>query len=313
MALTLIEAAKLAANQGKTVNAAVISMFARASALLAALPFKNIAGNAYQYTREGDLPGVAFRGVNESFTESTGVVNPFVESLRICGGDLDVDRFIVQTQGAQVRATHELMKVKSLAAELTRVIIKGDAEGNPREFDGLQKRITGGQLIANAAGSGGAALSLLKLDELIDAVPEESGRVLVMNKALRRRLTVAARTTSVGGQIDYVLDEFGRQVTRYNGTPIITTYPRNDGTDPIAFDEAHAGGGTANGTSIYCLALGDGLVTGIQNGGIDARDLGELDASPFFRTRVEWYAGMCIEHGRAAARLYSIADGVVTV
>jgi hypothetical protein len=312
MALTLVEAAKLAANGGKTVNAAVISMFARASALLAALPFKNIAGNAYQYTREGQLPGIAFRGVNEAYPESTGVLNPLVESLRICGGDLDVDKFIVQTQGAQVRATHELMKVKALAAEITRVIIKGDAEANPREFDGLQKRIVGSQLIPNATGSGGAPLSLLKLDELLDTVPEESGRVLVMNKALRRRLTVAARTPAVGGQIDYVIDEFGRQVARYNGTPIITTYPMNDGTDPIAFDEAHAGGGTANGTSIYCLALGDGLVTGIQNGAIEARDLGELDTAPFFRTRVEWYAGMCIEHGRAAARLNSITDAPVT-
>ncbi len=312
MALNLVEAAKLAANQGKTVNAAVISMFARASALLAAIPFKNIQGNAYQYTREGALPGVAFRGVNEAYPESTGVVNPLVESLRICGGDLDVDRFIVSTQGANVRAAHELMKVKALAAEMTRVIVKGDSQANAREFDGLQKRITGSQLIPNSTSSGGAALSLLKLDELIDAVPEENGRVLLMNKTLRRRLTVAARTAGVAGNIDYVIDDFGRQVARYNGIPIITTYPMNDGTDPIAFDEAHFGGGTANGTSIYCLALGDGLVTGIQNGGIDARDLGELDTAPVFRTRVEWYAGMCIEHGRAAARLSSITDAAVT-
>jgi hypothetical protein len=57
---------------------------------------------------------------------------------------------------------HEEMKVKALAAELTRVIIKGDSTSKPREFDGLQNRITGSQLIkAKASGTdGGDPLSL---------------------------------------------------------------------------------------------------------------------------------------------------------
>jgi len=107
MSLTLIEAAKLMANGGQTVRASVISMFARASDLLAAIPFKDIPGNAYAYNREGALPAVAFRGVNESYTASTGIINPLVEALRIAGGDLDVDKFIFSTGRPSVRATHE--------------------------------------------------------------------------------------------------------------------------------------------------------------------------------------------------------------
>ncbi|WP_373069751.1 major capsid protein [Gemmatimonas sp.] len=310
MALTLMEAAKVAINEGKTIRAGVIEMFARASALLAAIPFKDIQGNAYQYNRESNLSGVAFRNVNGTYPESTGVVNQLVEALRICGGDLDVDTFIVKTQGQVARAVQEQMKVKALAAEMTRVIIKGDSTSTPAEIDGLQNRIVGGQLIENSGVNGGGALSLIMLDELLDTVPEEAGRgrVLVMNKALRRRLTVAARTAGVGGNIDYALDDFGRQVTRYNGVPIVNTYPDNGGTDPLAFDEVGSGGATATATSIYCLALGDGLVTGIQSGGMDVRDLGELDTAPKFRTRVEWFAGMAIEHGRAAARLRGISN-----
>jgi hypothetical protein len=104
--LTLVEAAKLSATNGESKRAAVIAMFAAASQWLSSLIFKDIPGNAYGYNREGALPGVAFRGVNESYTESTGIINPLVEALRIGGGDLDVDMAILKTQGeASARRT----------------------------------------------------------------------------------------------------------------------------------------------------------------------------------------------------------------
>jgi len=314
MSLTLVEAAKLMANGGETIRASVISMFARASDILMALPMKDIAGNAYAYNREGSLPAVAFRGVNESYTASTGTINPLVESLRICGGDLDVDTFIMRTGGSAVRAAHEEMKVKALAAELTRVIIKGDSATQPREFDGLQARLTGTQLIAAGTTDAGDALSLAKLDELVDAVTQPSA--LIMNRTIRRRLSAAARLATVGGYITYDLDAFGRRVTRYNDIPILVAYSDNGGTEPLLFDEEGDILGTPGGatsTSIYCVGFGDGLVTGIQNGIMDVRDLGELDDSPLFRTRVEWFAGLCIEHGRAAARLGGISNAAVVV
>lgn len=309
MALTLIEASKIAVGEGKTLRASVIAMFAKASDLLMALPFKDIQGNAYQYNREGTLPGVAFRGVNEPYTASTGIINQLVESLRIAGGDLDVDTFIINTQGEAVRATHEEMKVKALAAELTRVLVKGDSVSQPREFDGFQNRITGSQLVEAGSTNGGDPLKLSKLDELIDAVPSASA--LLMSKAVRRLLTTAARDTTVGGFITYDKDAFGRRVTIYNDIPILVPYSDNGGTEPIAFDEVGSGGATATASSIYCLAFGDGLVTGIQSGGMQVRDLGEQDASPVKRTRVEWFPGLCIEHGRAAARLRGISNAAV--
>ena len=214
MSLTLVEAAKLMANRGETVRASVIAMFAQASDILRVMPFMDIEGNAYAYNREGSLPSVAFRGVNESYSENTGVINPLVEALRIAGGDVDVDTFIDATGGNGVREAHEMMKIKALAAEMTRVIIKGDSESEPREFDGLQVRLAGNQLIENGSTNGGDPLSLLKLDEMIDQVTGITH--LLMNKTMRRLLTAAARNTSVGGYITYSQDEFGRQVTRYN-------------------------------------------------------------------------------------------------
>lgn len=307
MALTILEAAKL--NPGEVQRGAVVEMFARASDILLALPFKSINGNAYSYNREGALPGVAFRGVNESFTESTGVVNPLAEALKISGGDLDVDRFIVSTQGAGQRAVQESMKVKALAHEWSRVFIKGDAESDPREFDGLQKRLTGGQLIEAGSTDGGDALSLAKLDEAIDAVDNPTH--IIMSKALRRRMTTAARTTTVGGHIEWTQDEFGRQVMTYAGLRILVPYSSNGGTEMLAFDEVGSGGATATATSLYVVSFGDGMLQGIQNGDMSVRDLGELDEKPVFRTRVEWYAAIALEHGRAAARLRGIANAAV--
>jgi len=313
--LTLVEAAKLAANEGKTLRASVISMFARASDILMALPFRDIQGNAYQYNREGTLPSVAFRGVNEAYTATVGVINQLVESLRICGGDLDVDTFILDTQGEGVRATHEEMKVKALAAELTRVFIKGDSTSQPREFDGWQARIPIGssQLIAAGTTDAGDALSLAVLDEAIDACVSPSA--LVMSKAMRRRFSAAGRTTSVSGYVTYTLDAFGRRVTEYNGLPILVPYPDNGGTEPLAFDEQGDVGGTPAGstsTSIYVVGFGDGLVTGLQSGPMQVRDLGELETIPAKRTRVEWFAGQCVEHGRALVRLGGISDAAIT-
>lgn len=91
-ALTLIEAAKL--ESGDVYRQAVIEMYAGSSDILGALPFTSIAGNAYKYNRESSLPGVGFRGVNEAYTASVGVLNPLTEALVIAGGDLDVDKFI---------------------------------------------------------------------------------------------------------------------------------------------------------------------------------------------------------------------------
>lgn len=307
MALTLVEAAKQ--ETGNIKRRGIIELYAKSSDVLQAIPFENIQGNALSYNLEETLPGISFRGVNEAFTEDVGVINPMTETLSIAGGDLDVDRFIIQTMGAGQRGIREAMKVKALALAWTKKFIKGDNSSDPREFDGLQVRLTGSQKIAAGATANGTPLSLAKLDELIDAV--EGANALLMNKAMRRRLTTAARTPSVGGNVDFTQDSFGRRQTVYNDLPILIVDQDETGTDILGFNEA-ATSGTATATSIYAVAFGDGMLEGIQNGGIDVRDLGELDTKPVYRTRVEWFTGLLLAHPKAAARLWSISDAAVT-
>ena len=299
MALTLLEASKL--NSGDVYKAGVIAKFAESSEILRLLPFQSINGNSLKYNIEETLPGIGFRGVNGSYNESTGIINPKTESLTIAGGDLDVDKFILDTMGADQRSVHEGMKVKALALAWTREFIKGDSSTDPLKFDGLQVRLAGEAVIANHASAG--PLSLAKLDEAIDAV--DGANAVLMNKAMRRRLTVAARTAAVGGNISYIMDEFGRQVTMYNDLPIIIVDKDNDNTDILGFTEA------SSTTSIYIVSFGEGKVQGLENGGMMVNDLGELQTKPALRTRIEWYSGFGVFAPRSAARLKNITDATV--
>lgn len=300
MALTLLEASKL--NDGNVLKQGVMMKFAESSDILRVLPFSPVAGGSLSYNIEETLPGIGFRGVNESYTESTGILNPQVEVMKIAGGDLDVDNFIIQTRGMEQRAVQEAMKVKALALSWTKTFIKGDSESDPREFDGLQKRLTGDALILNHAT--GAGLSLAKLDEAIDAVDNPTH--IIMSKSVRRRLTVAARTAAVGGDITYMIDEFGKQVAMYNGLPILIADKDNTNTDILGFTE------TGTTTSIYVVSFGEESVSGLENGGMDVRDLGEQNAKPVMRTRVEWFSCFGVFAPRSAARLSKITDAAAT-
>jgi hypothetical protein len=311
-AITLIEAAKLARNNGEDKRAAIIAIYARNSAWGASIPFANINGNSVTYSREGMLPGIAFRGINEGYVASAGVINPLSESLRIAGGDLDVDRFLIDTMGIGIRSKHEEMKVKALAHAFTTKLIKGDSTVDAREFDGLQRRIPveGTQFISAGTTDAGDPPSLFLLDQLI-ARTAGPNKQLWMPEMLALRLTVAARDKDVGGNITYTTDEFGQQVRRYNGIPIVTAYPNNDGDDPLQFDEQGDLLGTPGGStsaSIYCVSLAEGYLSGIQNGPMQVRDLGELDTLPVLRTRVEWYPGLLVEHPRAVSRYGGISN-----
>lgn len=308
MALTLIEASKLVS--GEVKRSAIIQMFAENSPLLSIIPFDDIPGGSLAYNIEGKLPGVAFRGYNEAYDESTGIVNPQVEVLRIAGGDLDVDKALIKTRGAGIRSTQEAMKVKALALYLTGKLIRGDSEADPREFDGLRKRITGRQLkVPTTANSNNGPLSIERLDEAIDDV--DGATHIIMNKAMRRKLTKAAKSSTISGEITYTKDDLGRQVTMYNDLPIITPEYDDVGDEIIAFNEAGPSGGTTC-TSVYVVSIGDGKIMGLQNGIMDVTDLGEIDEKPVMRTRVEWLVGLAAMHGRSAARIWGITNADIT-
>lgn len=299
--LTLHEAAKQFDTDLK--RQAVIEMFAGSTELNAVLPFMDLPGGSYSYQQEAKLPNIGFRGINEGYTASVGVINPMTESLKIAGGDLDVDKALIKMHGAGVRSTQEEMKVKAFGQTITDAFINGDATDGV-SFDGLRRRVTGYQLLAANEDSPGAAnpLSLATLDEAIDRV--QGPTHLIMDGRMRNLLSRAAKA-DIGGDLEWSKDDFGRRVSFYNDLPIIITGDNAEGQRIMDFNEVGVDG-TANTGSIYVVSLGEGKIKMLQNGVMEVTDLGEVDDKPVLRTRVEWLVGMAIEHGKAVSRIHSI-------
>ncbi len=306
--LTLHEASKLV--DGDLKRQAIIEMFAGSTDLMAALPLMDIPGNSYSYAQEAKLPSVGFRGYNQAYDASIGVVNPQSETLRIAGGELDVDTALVKTHGIGVRTRQEAMQVKAMGAKITAAFINGDGDDGV-SFDGLRKRVTGYQLLAADENSPNAngALSLATLDEAIDRVDNPTH--IVMSKRMRNLLSQAAKDKDVGGDLHFEKTDFGRRVGYYNDLPILVTEDDEAGEKIIDFNEAGPAGGTSS-QSIYVVSFGDGKIVGLQNGIMEVRDLGEIDAQPVYRTRVEWLVAMAVMHGKAAARIWGITNAAVT-
>jgi hypothetical protein len=311
MGLTLLEAAK---SERDPARLAVIRELSEGE-LIGTIPFQDVEGEGVFYDQEVELPAVGFRGINETLDASYGVLNPQAEKLKVLGAEVDVDTSIIDMRGPQAVADQVQMKVRSMRLTFEDQFINGDESVNPRSFDGLRRRINVGSSQAiNANG----ALSLMLLDEVIDAVDAMGGeKVLVMNQKMRRRLSVASRSTSLGGFINYTQDEFGRQVERYGDVRIVTTKTNAQNVLIQPFNETAgvpASGGAS--CSIYCVAMGDLLTTALQGRargqfGVSVRALGEVPDAPVDRTRIEWYCGMAVYNGRSAARAYGITDAVV--
>jgi len=307
-ALTLPEYAKtLPADSSER---AYVEMYAKESDLIRAIPFETVPGGLYRYDRENTLPGVAFRGINESYTATTGVINPLIEQTFISGGEIKVDKALIRRHGEAKRTQQEQMQIKALVKGVSSTILNGNNATNPKEFDGLKRRITGSSSLTNSAASGGAALSLYKLDRAISTCSEPTH--ILMPKAMRDRLTQAGRNTGVGGYVDQTKDDFGNTITSYRRLPILVGYEEEADTPLLAFDEVGSGGGSAVTTSIYVLSIKDGKFSGFQAAPMDAKDLGEMQSEPKLLTRIEWDSGIRIEHPFAAIRLSSITDAAIT-
>jgi len=311
MAVTLAQAATLSQND---LQRGVLETFVQSSPILDRIPLMTIEGNAYAYNQEATLPGVAFRSVNEAYTESTGTVVQNSESLVILGGDADVDKFIVQTRGNlnDQRATQTAMKVKSAAYKFQETFFNGDVAVDPKGFDGLKKRLTGSQVLDAATNGLGPVTAghdfLDALDALIAQVPGINGAngAIYANAAILGKVTSALRRL---GGADFIREDLtGKRVLTYNGIPILDPGFTAAGVQILGQNETQ--GTSTLASSVYAVKYGndegDQAVTGLTNGGVQVVDLGELESKPAYRTRIEFYCGLATFGGKAAARLRGV-------
>ncbi|MFJ9589118.1 major capsid protein [Streptomyces acidicola] len=311
MALTLAESAKLSADN---LQRGVVETFVQESPILDRLPLIEFEGNAYRYNEESALPGVSFRSVNEAYPESVGALSPHIETLAILGGDADVDKFIVKTRGNlnDQRAVQTAMKVKAASLHFADQFFNGDTEVNSKGFDGLRKRLTGKQVI-EAKGIGPVA-SGHDFFEALDALTAQVRGINGQNGALYMNSVILAKIRSgfrrLGGAELLTAEITGKNVTMWNGIPMLDPGQKLDGTDVLPLTVGTDGKETGD---IYAVRFGsseaDAGVTGLTNGGIQTTDLGEAHDKPVYRTRIEFYCGIALFGGKAAARLTGVMNG----
>lgn len=301
MAVTFAQAAAL---ETDPVRRGAIETAMQVSWVWDRLPFEPIEGNAYAYDKDKVLPGTAFRTVNEAYVESTGVINQDVERLTILGGDADVDQFIEKTMQSSrgiLMADQVRMKLESAQATYVDTMFNGDIEINPKGFDGLRKRLTGAQVIDSTAPTNTEGF-LDELDALFGQVSGGPDVVYGPQAAIARLKSLGRK---VGGA-EYVMSEItGKREFTWNGVPFIDPGEHWSGRPILGVDPT-------NGGDFYAVKFANGErqvgVMGITNGGLQAYYLGELQEKPAIRTRIDFYSGLVVQGGKAAARLRGVKN-----
>jgi HK97 family phage major capsid protein len=292
VALTQAEAAKLTRDM---MLRGVIETIVEESQVLFMLPFMEVVGTALSYNREATMPEATFFNPGDTWTEATPTFNNFTETLRIIGGDADVDKFLQQTY-ADPNDLESIViesRAKAVAHQWSDSFFNGDNGTNAKQFDGLAERVPSGQTLAVATNGGPLTLELM--DELIDTVKPGRPDALLMHKRTRRVLSALRRGS--GNLLEVDRTQFGLRALFYDGIPIIVD-------DFMPINETHGSG--TNLSSIYAVKFGTDGVMGLQNSGIQIERVGTLETKDASRWRVKWYASMVVLSELGTARLAGI-------
>ena len=294
MAMTKVEAAKLTQDM---LLRGVIETIITESMILELLPFMEVTGTSVTYNREATLPAATFYDVGDAWTEATPAFTQKTATLKILGGDADVDNFLQATYADpnDVEAAVIANRAKSVAYKFNEGFIVGDSVADPKSFDGLRTAVPASQIVD--IGANGGPLTLDLMDEVIDKVKPGRPDALLMSKRSRRKLSALRRAS--GNLLETDRTDFGRRALFYDGIPIVV-----DENQP---DNEVRGASGAVTSSIYPIKFGQGVgVMGLEHGGIDIEEIGELETKDATRWRIKWYAGLAVFSELGVARLRGI-------
>ena len=295
MALTLAEAAKLS---NDILLTGVIETVIQDSPVLQVLPFIEIVGNGLTYNRENAAATAAFYDVGDSWTESTPTFTQITATLKILGGDADIDNFLMATRSnlQDLEAAVVQLKARALQRKFEDTFVNGDTSVDAKSFDGVDKLCTGGQAVS--MGTNGGALTLDKLDELVDKVKGGKPDLLVMSKRSRRTLNSLAR--SAGAFLETDRNQFGQMAQYYDGIPLGVSEWISD---------AKTVGSSTDCSTIYALQVGEGALAGLTSpGGLQVERVGSLESKDASRIRVKWYASLALFNTLKLAKLAGVRD-----
>jgi len=298
MALTLVEAEKLS---NDVLLQGVIETVVKDSPVLQTLPFIQIQGNGLTYTRESALPSIAFYDVGDTWAESTPTFAQATATLKIMGGDADVDNYLRSTRSNLQDLETAVIEQKAKA------FIYGDSSTGSRQFDGVRKLIdctsASDQLVA--AGASGATLTLSMVDQLIDAVKGGKPDLLLMSRRSRRKVQALAR--AAGNNLQVGQGILGEQVQLYNGVPIgVSDWVLDTHAVSSSVESAVTGGACS---TIYALRFGEGALCGLSSPEmLQVERVGQLETKDATRHRIKWYVSLALFSSVTCAALIGVKD-----
>jgi len=282
------------------------------------IPWETIGSLFKKMLRVQTLPSVARRKLNAAWASSTGTTEPITEGISLVGGNVDIDKEMVEGNQTieDLRRIQTDMKVKAMAYEFNDNFINASGTTDEDNFDGLKARCNRTDMSAQKLLSATStnyiddtqahALTFLKeMDKLTYAIDGHNPTFLVTNSMGIRNINSALRIASV---LRMDKDQFGQPVTFWGSIPIYDIGVIADQETLVMPAEDIAGVAGSGYFSIYAVKVGEGTdLWGIQKHALEAKDVGLLEDQVTYRTNVNWPVGLAQINKRSLARLYGIA------
>lgn len=316
--LTLVEFAKL--EKDPLVKGVAMTLI-QESQPMKYIPWETVGLLYKKMVRVQSLPSVTKRKLNADWpTATVGKTEPVMEGMSIVGGNIDVDKEMVEGNQTieDVRAIQLIMKTKSMAYDFNDNIINGSIVTDPDNFDGLKARINrtemSAQKLASATSTNlitdsvaNALAFIAEMDKLVYAIDGHSPSFLVTSDTGLLKINQALR---MAGVLRQDKDQFGQLVTLWGPCPIYDIGVKADQSTKIMGDEDVNGAAWASSNkyfSIYAVKIGEGTdFWGIQKHTMEVLDKGLLENATTYRTNVNWPVGLAQVNKRSIARLYGV-------
>ena len=270
--------------------------------MFALVPFKGVNGKSYMYNRENTLTEADFLSPYDPVNEGGATFTQVVVTLKILAGDVDLDKFLLQTMSDHNSQLAEQLasKAKGMGRAFRRALVQGSSAVNVKSFDGLASLCDPSQVIL--AATNGASLTLDMLDELKDQV-KLGVDCFVMRRSTWRAIRSLLRSFNGNHAELVMIPNFGKPVPAWDGIPIILNdfIPNNEtcGTNSAT-------------TSIYGVRFNevDGFhaIYGGPSAGVVVEEVGTIQNKDAVRHRIKWYVATCLKSTMSLARLAGITN-----
>lgn len=310
----------------------VVDWMVKESPLLGALSMKDVKGNSLKYNVSTALPTASWTTVGTQISESTGTFEQRSTDIYTLIQNAYTDKSQIALNATQdPEAIDAALAAQAMAHEFEKTLIIGQTsvDTTTLQFKGLLRMlaeletstttdvdgVVNDQVISANATS--TALTMGKMDELIDQIKPGRPDMLLMSRRTRRKLNLLSRASGTGQLFLDTAEKFGVKMMHFDGVPIyvsdwmLDNYPSSSANvlDITAYDFDKTRESLYYNTVIFAMQLGEDKVTGLHAGEmVHEREEFSADYNAI-TNRYIWYVGMaCFKKYSLAALIGVNAD-----